>query len=428
MTSLAQIKNISTFITTFLEEHGSDEMLEKWNDPSNMQAFNQVLLSAANAVKRDSNKKIKDPKKPKRGKSAYICFCTKNREAAKKALGDGAKATEVTAKLGEMWRFLKESKNASDKKALVALELEAAEDKTRYNEEIKDYIAPSDDELLASKKGSKKKSDKDPDAPKRNKTAYIYFCSDKRPDAKSELGDDAKATEVTALLGKMWKELKEDDDRSDEMEKYTKLAADDKTRYENEIKDYVSVFGENQTKKASKKKSDKDPNAPKRGKTAYIYFCSDKRADAKSELGNDAKATEVTSLLAKMWKELKEDDDRSDEMEKYIKMAADDKSRYEDETKKVVDSTDDELVEDKPVEDKPVEDKPVVKKSKKVVDDTKPAKSKTGYTYFCQSTRESIKDDNPEMKATEVTKELARLWKELSDEDKQDWSDSAKQI
>jgi hypothetical protein len=42
----------------------------------------------------------------------------------------------------------------------------------------------------------------------------------------------------------------------------------------------------------------------------------------------------------------------------------------------------------------------------------------TGYTYFCQITRESVKEDNPEMKATEVTKELARLWKELSDEDK----------
>jgi predicted RNA-binding protein YlxR (DUF448 family) len=272
------------------------------------------MLAAANAVKRDSDKKIKDPNKPKRGKSAYICFCTKNREAAKKELGDGAKATEVTSHLGEMWRALKESKKASDKKTLVALELEAAEDKARYNEEIKDYIPPSDDELLASKKGSKKKSDKDPNAPKRNKTAYIYFCSDKRAEAKSELGDDAKATEVTALLGKMWKELKEDDDRSDELEKYTKMAADDKARYENE-------------------------------------------------------------------------------------------------TKKV-----DE------------EDKPAKPVGKKVVDDTKPAKSKTGYTYFCQSNRESVKDDNPEMKATEVTKELARLWKELSDEDRQDWSDSAKQI
>jgi hypothetical protein len=30
------------------------------------------------------------------------------------------------------------------------------------------------------------------------------------------------------------------------------------------------------------------------------------------------------------------------------------------------------------------------------------------------------------MKATEVTKELARMWKELSDEDKKEWSDSAK--
>jgi hypothetical protein len=416
MTSLVHSKNISTFISTFLEEHGSEDMLEKWNDPSNIQAFNQVMLAAANAVKRDSDKKIKDPKKPKRGKSAYIFFCTKNREAAKKALGDGAKATEVTAHLGEMWRALKESKKASDKKALVALELEAAEDKARYNEEIKDYIAPSDDELLASKKSSKKKSDKDPNAPKRNKTAYIYFCSDKRAEAKSELGDEAKATEVTALLGKMWKELKEDDDRSDELEKYNKLAADDKARYENENKDYVSVFGENQTKTSSKKKSDKDPNATKRGKTAYIYFCSDKRAEAKSELGDDAKATEVTALLGKMWKDLKEDEDRSVELEKYTKMAADDKARYENETKKVVDTTDDE-------EDKPVKQ---VGKSKKVVDDTKPAKSKTGYTYFCQSNRESVKDDNPEMKATEVTKELARMWKELSDEDKQEWSDSAK--
>jgi hypothetical protein len=419
MTSLAQIKNITSFITTFIEEHGSEETLEKWNDPSNMQAFNQVLLAAANAVKRNSNKKLKDPKKPKRGKSAYICFCTKNREAAKKALGDGAKATEVTSHLGEMWRALKESKKASDKKALAALELEAAEDKARYNEEIKDYIAPSDDELLASKKGSKKKSDKDPNAPKRNMTAYLYFCRDKRPEAKEELGDDAKATEVTSLLGKMWKDLKEDDERSDELEKYNKLAAEDKARYQDEIKVYApSSDDETAPKKGSKKKS--DPNVPKRGKTAYNYFCSDKRAEAKEELGVEAKATEVTSLLGKMWKDLKEDDDRSEEMDKYNKLAADDKARYEDNTKKVVD----EVVENKVVE----EIKPLVKKSKKVDDDTKPAKSKTGYTYFCQSNRESVKDDNPEMKATEVTKELARLWKELSNEDKQEWSDSAKQI
>jgi hypothetical protein len=57
-------------------------------------------------------------------------------------------------------------------------------------------------------------------------------------------------------------------------------------------------------------------------------------------------------------------------------------------------------------------DKPVVKKSKKIDDDTKPSKCKTGYTCFCQSNRDSVNHDNPDMKATEVTKELTRLQSE----------------
>ena len=51
--------------------------------------------------------------------------------------------------------------------------------------------------------------------------------------------------------------------------------------------------------------------------------------------------------------------------------------------------------------------------------------SGAGYTYFYQRNRETVQKDNPKMKATEVTKELARLWKELSDEDKEKWSNSA---
>ena len=407
MTSLDDSKNIYIFITTFLEKHGSDKMLEMWNDPSNMQAFNKVLIDTVkhNMSKKKESKKEKESKKdskkdsskkkPKRAKSAYIYFCSDKR-ANVKDKNDNIKASEIKALLGEMWKDLKNDEDRSHE--MEKYTKLADDDKARYNEEIKHCIASSDNEFLVAKKGSKK----DPNAPKRNNTAYIYFCSNRRPDAKSKLGDNVKATEVTKLLGKMWKELKEDDDRSDEMEMYTNLAAYDKARY----------VSENQTKKARKKKSD---NVNKKGKSAYIYFCSDKRADVKNELGKDAKTTDVTALLCKMWKELKEDDDRSDEMEKYTKMAVEDKSRYEEEIKKVVDSTDDK-------------DKPVVKKSKKIVDDTKPAKCKTGYTYFCQSNRDSVKHDNPEMKATEVTKELTRLWKELSDEDKQEWIDSTKRI
>ena len=51
--------------------------------------------------------------------------------------------------------------------------------------------------------------------------------------------------------------------------------------------------------------------------------------------------------------------------------------------------------------------------------------SGAGYTYFYKRNRVSVEKDNPKMNATEVTKELDRLWKELSDEDKEKWSNSA---
>ena len=81
-------------------------------------------------------KKINDPNKPKRGKSAYIFFCAKKREEAKSNLGDGAKATEVTAEIGMMWNALKASTKKDDKKLLTALQAKEAEDKARYDGEM----------------------------------------------------------------------------------------------------------------------------------------------------------------------------------------------------------------------------------------------------------------------------------------------------
>ena len=177
MTSIDHSKNINKFITDFLSEHGSEELAEMWNEDDNMKAFTALLVKAANAVKRgSSDKKIKDPLKPKGKKSAYIIFCTKKREEAKKLLGPDAKATDVTSKLGQMWNELKNSKKTADKKVLQLCEQEAAEDKARYDEDMKGYVPPSDDELIASKgkgKGSKKKSD--PNAPKGKKSAYIFL-------------------------------------------------------------------------------------------------------------------------------------------------------------------------------------------------------------------------------------------------------------
>jgi len=437
MTSIAHSKNINKFITDFLSEHGSEELAEMWNEEDNMKSFTALLIKAANAIKRSSDKKIKDPLKPKGKKSAYIIFCTKKREEAKKLLNPDAKATEVTSKLGQMWNELKNSKKMADKKMIQLCEQEAAEDKARYDEDMKDYVPPSDDELIAIKGKNKGKKKSDPNAPKGKKSAYIFFCSDNRDAAKSEIGTDGKATDVTKLLATWWNELKADEDRIDELEKYNKMAADDKVRHDQETQEYDPPSDGEQAvvakKSGGKKKS--DPNAPKGKKSAYIFFCSDNRDAAKTEIGKEGKATDVTKLLATWWNELKTDEDRSDELEKYNKMAADDKLRYEQETSGVADPQSDEEETPKPKKGKAQivegnsDEEPEPKKGKskkgKSEDTPQSGKKTNGYTQFCSSNRASVKEDNPEMSATEITKELARQWKELDEDEQNEWKEVA---
>ena len=86
--------------------------------------------------------------------------------------------------------------------------------------------------------------------------------------------------------------------------------------------------------------------------------------------------------------------------------------------------------------DKPVSEKKS-KKTKKEKDesseDDKPKKKRTsGYILFSNATRDEVRDalttDDEKPKNTDVVKELARLWKELSDEDKEPWNAKAKEI
>ena len=82
-----------------------------------------------------------------------------------------------------------------------------------------------------------------------------------------------------------------------------------------------------------------------------------------------------------------------------------------------------------------VEKKP--KKSKKPKedssDDEKPkTKRVSGYILFSNATRDEVRDsltkDDEKPKNTDIMKELARLWKELSDEDKEPWNAKAKEL
>ena len=363
MKSAAQ-SNIAKFFLSFLTEHGSEEMLEKWNEEENMMAF-QAMLAKEVKAKRSSEKKIKDPNAPKKGKNSYIIFCSKKREEAKAALGKDAKPTEVSSKLGEMWSLLKASSNASDKKELKSYEDESAADKLRFEEEMKDYQPPSDDELATISQGKKKKktSDKDPNAPKRGRSAYIFFCSAKREEAKESLGDGSKGKEVMTLLGQMWSELQDDESRATELAEYKKAAADDKARYEQEKSEYT---------------------APAKAETDDEATLPVEETVKKTKKGKKAK--------------VETDDDETIPVEEKIKKKKGKKAKVK---------TDDE-------ETIPVEE--TVKKS---------SKKMTGYVYYCSYYREEFQTNNPEMKKSEVNKELTRQWNELSKEDKKEWSESA---
>lgn len=58
-------------------------------------------------------------------------------------------------------------------------------------------------------------------------------------------------------------------------------------------------------KKTAKKK--KDPNAPKRSKSAYMFFCEDKRAEVKGK-NPELKMTDISKKLAELWRAIEASD------------------------------------------------------------------------------------------------------------------------
>ena len=231
---------------------------------------------------------------------------------------------------------------------------EYIQDKKDIDDEAWDHLDGAIASELKKGKGDKVK---DPAAPKRGKSAYIFFCAAKRSDAKDKLGEDASLPEISKMLGSLWSKFKVSTKQADkkELAGFEAEAANDKLRYDNEMSSYVRPSDDELSKKG--KKAKKDPNAPKRGKSGYIFFCSAKRLDVKEELGEDAKTTEITSRLGELWTELKNDESRGEELALYLQMATDDKERY------VAEKADYTLNDSSEESDSKVAKKPATKKS-----------------------------------------------------------------
>jgi HMG (high mobility group) box len=142
----------------------------------------------------------------------------------------------------------------------------------------------------------------------------------------------------------------------------------------------------------AKTKKLRDPKAPKRPLTSYLFFCKDKRAEFKG-LNPDMKVTELSKILGSEWRRLSEK-----EKSYYVSKAEKDKKRYDIEMKDYERPSDEELLEEK------------VRRRKSSSDSVK--KPISAYMFFSKDKRHEIQESNPEMSMKEVNSELGRLWRE----------------
>jgi len=345
-----------------------------------------------------SKKAKKDPNAPKRPISSYLFFAQDTRPEVV-AENPEAKFTEVTKMLGARWQELSAKKrkkyeklSKADHKRFdaekAAYDAKVAKEAAEGNKDSDDDAEPmeteTDDEedddsvdvdekkaddteviaVEAAKNNKKpKKAKKDPNAPKRPISSYLFFAQDTRPEVVAE-NPEAKFTEVTKMLGAMWREI----DGKKKM-KYEKKAKADRERFESEKAAYdakvakeaaeenkdsdgdaepgettesddeddddsanmdkkkpddtevIAVEAAKNNKKP--KKAKKDPNAPKRPISSYLFFAQDTRPEVVAE-NPEAKFTEVTKMLGAMWREI----DGKKKM-KYEKKAKADRERYE---------------------------------------------------------------------------------------------------
>ena len=165
----------------------------------------------------------------------------------------------------------------------------------------------------------KPKKTKDPNAPKKALSAWIFFTNDARSKLKDE-NPGKGMTELTTMMSQMWKDCSDEDKTP-----FKKMAEEDKVRYAKDMEGYTSQTDSSDSDNDSGKvKKVKDPNAPKKNLNSWLLFWRDVRSKHP-----DVKHT--ASVLKTMWSDI-------DDKGPYQKMAQDDKERYLKEKKEYDDN------------------------------------------------------------------------------------------
>jgi len=150
---------------------------------------------------------------------------------------------------------------------------------------------------------------KHPDAPKRFKSPYICFFSAKQDDVRQKLGPDAKFQDHGKEIGRMWREMP--DEERVFWEEQSRL---DRGRFEKEKESYEGPWlVENQKKRKFAEggvdsmyvaSSQTGKPVPKGFKTAYICFFSAHQQQVKEDMGDNFTFVELGRKIGELWRAL----------------------------------------------------------------------------------------------------------------------------
>lgn len=146
---------------------------------------------------------------------------------------------------------------------------------------------------------------------------------------------------------------------------------------------------------SSKRKGAVDESGEKimRPRSAYILFSSHFRPQITKE-NPSLSMTDVSKVLGQKWSEA----------------TAEEKAPFEEQSAQEKAAFKDKYPEGIPRESS--------KKTKKIKDENAPKRALTAYFFFANDKRPEIREQNPDMKITEISKVIGEMWKDTSDEEK----------
>jgi HMG (high mobility group) box len=329
-------------------------------------------------------------------------------------------STIIKNTIEPLLEIVAESDQPKESKKIIRRFLKSLQDNMESLKKIQDKMEENLSEILIPviqenfpKIKSRQTKIKDENAPKKTKSAYMFFCADKRVGVK-EANPAMKMTDIAKELGSKWKLLSDA-----KKQKYTELSMTDKLRYLKEMETYDRPSDEelmrqkvNQKKRRGDNENKlKDENAPKRPKSSFIIFSAKRRPEIKAE-HPEMKITEISKLIGSQWKECSDK-----KKEKYAALALKDKARYEDDMKGYIRPSDQELMGQKVNQKKRRESKGD-KNHRKKKEAGAPKNPRSAYMFFVKATRPEFKEENNLSTTQEITRGLAAMWKDLSEEDK----------